>query len=111
MAGVTDDAPGSGGGGANVEVVSEEGTPVFHVAGELDISSSDSVRPIVDEVLARHPERVVFDLTGLQFMDSSGIAVLLTAAKSVPTVELRNVPPIMRRVIEMTGLAATFVII
>jgi len=43
-------------------------------------------------------------------MDSSGIAVLLTVARSVPTVELRNVPPIMRRVIEMTGLAATFVI-
>lgn len=96
--------------GATVEIVRDDGTPVFHVSGELDISSSDSVRPLVEEVLKQRPEQVVFDLSGLQFMDSSGIAVLLTVARSVPTVELRNVPPIMRRVIEMTGLAATFVI-
>lgn len=96
--------------GAAVEVVSEDGVPVVQVSGELDISSVDSVRPFLDDVLKLRPERVVFDLGGVEFMDSSGIALLLSAARSVPTVELRNLPPIMRRVIEMTGLAATFVI-
>lgn len=105
MADVTDGGPS----GAEVAVLSEEGTPVIQVSGELDISSVDSVRPFVEDVLRLEPERVVFDLGAVEFMDSSGIALLLSAARSVPTVELRNLPQIMRRVIEMTGLAATFV--
>ena len=38
-------------------------------------------------------------------MDSSGLALLASVARKVPEVELRDPSPIVRRLIELTGLA------
>jgi len=38
-------------------------------------------------------------------MDSSGVALLLTVAGQVPSLEIRQPPAIVRRVVELTGLA------
>jgi anti-anti-sigma factor len=59
----------------------------------------------VETLIAEHCERVVFDLSDLEFMDSSGIAVLVFAANSIPQIELRSASPIIRRIIEVTGLS------
>jgi anti-anti-sigma factor len=47
----------------------------------------------------------VVDLSELDFMDSSGIAVLIYAVNSIKAIELRNASPIIRRIIEATGLS------
>jgi anti-anti-sigma regulatory factor len=41
-------------------------------------------------------------------MDSAGIAVLIVAAADVEVIELRNLSPIVRRVVEATGLTTIF---
>jgi anti-anti-sigma factor len=82
----------------------EDGDPVIAIIGELDIVNADDAREAMDVVLARNPKRVVFELSDLDFMDSSGISVLIHAANSVETVELRNPSQIVRRVLEATGL-------
>ena len=87
-----------------LEIGEEDGTPVIRLAGELDMTSADGVRTAIDGVLRHAPERVVFETSGLQFMDSSGIALLLSVAQRVPDVELRAPSPIVRRLIELTGL-------
>jgi anti-sigma B factor antagonist len=84
--------------------------PVIRLRGELDISSVELVRALVDEVRERHPERVIVDLGGLDFMDSSGLALLLKLAGQVGRLELRNPTPIIRRVVEMMGLSGTLLI-
>jgi len=76
----------------------------FSIAGELDLASVESVHEIIDEALNGNSLPVVFDLGGLAFMDSSGIAMMLQVSKRVGQVEVRNVTPIVRRVIEATGL-------
>jgi anti-sigma B factor antagonist len=81
------------------------GDPVVTVTGELDIGNADSLRSVVEEVVAASPRVLVFDLGDLTFMDSSGIAVLVSAANHVETVEVRNPTAIVRRIIESTGLA------
>jgi anti-anti-sigma factor len=48
---------------------------------------------------------LIFDLSRLRFMDSAGIAVLIGAAAKVKAVHLRDPSPIVRRVIEVTGLS------
>jgi anti-anti-sigma factor len=68
------------------------------------------VRKAIEPVLELGPERIVFDLGELQFMDSSGLAVLLGVAERVPVVELRRPQPLICRVIELTGLTDSFVI-
>jgi anti-anti-sigma factor len=80
------------------------GVLTLSIAGELDLASVESVHETIDEVLNGHPERVVFDLGGVTFMDSSGIAMMLQVSKRVGNVEVRNVTPIVRRVIEAAGL-------
>ena len=95
----------------NTEVTDEDGVPVIRVEGELDLSSVESVRHAVTPVLEAEPARVVIDLSGLEFMDSSGIALMLTIANRVPTVELRNPSDIIRQVIEITGLTETLHIV
>lgn len=95
---------------AEAEVL--EAGPVARVrlAGELDVSSVEVVRPVITSLLAGEPEQVVFDLGGLEFTDSSGIALLLVVANAVERVELRNVSPIVRQVVEKTGLGEVLVV-
>jgi anti-anti-sigma factor len=52
---------------------------VITVSGELDVTSEPQLREQVDEVLAGPPARLLFDLTELRFIDSSGIRVILDA--------------------------------
>jgi len=81
------------------------GDTVISLQGELDISSADTLRATVEEIVAEGPSRLVFELTGLTFMDSSGIAVMVYAANNVDTVELLHPSSIIRRVVEATGLS------
>jgi anti-anti-sigma factor len=84
------------------------GTPTVAIRGELDISTVDSIRVDLEAFLTDRTDRIVFDLAELGFMDSSGIALLIQVANRVGTIEVRNVTPIVRRVIEVTGLGPTF---
>jgi anti-anti-sigma factor len=84
--------------------VDSSGTQVVTLSGELDSSNAISLEATLASILAAHPRGLIFDLTDLGFMDSAGIAVLInTAAKT--GVALRNPSPIIRRVLEATGLA------
>jgi anti-anti-sigma factor len=100
----TTDEPGTPSGSA--EIASDDaGFPIIKLVGEIDLSNVESVRATIDATVSSAPERIVFDLSGLEFLDSSGIALLLSAAAKSGRVELRNASEIVRRVIEVTGLA------
>jgi len=59
---------------------------------------------VVEGVLAADDDRLAFDVGELEFMDSSGIALLVAAARQARQVELRHPTPVVRRLIELTGL-------
>ncbi|MEY2415158.1 MAG: hypothetical protein QOH53_492 [Ilumatobacteraceae bacterium] len=61
--------------GLHVDVANERGVVVTTVRGELDIASADTLSATLDKVPAE--ERVVLDLAAVDFMDSSGLAVVL----------------------------------
>jgi anti-sigma B factor antagonist len=84
------------------------GTPTIAIVGDLDMASVAVVGEKIEPFLKDGPERVVFDLSRLTFMDSSGITLLLKVANRVGTVEVRDPTPIVRRVIEVTGLGTVF---
>jgi anti-sigma B factor antagonist len=54
------------------------------LAGELDVAGSALLEAEIDRVLAEHdPRTIVLDLSGLDFMDSTGLRlVVLTDAKA-----------------------------
>ena len=80
-----------------------DGVPVVTVSGELDVSNVDLLKASVASVTANHPERIIFDLSDLRYIDSAGIAVLLAAAAE-SAVRLRDPSRAVRRVVELTGL-------
>jgi anti-anti-sigma factor len=87
-----------------VEVPGAEGEVALEVTGEIDISSVAALRVEIDRAIKRAPRTLILDLAGVQFMDSSGIAVLLTAAEQIGLVEVRNPSEVIRRLIALTGL-------
>ena len=105
--GIPSDDPADDSSRVTVEQTSAEaGTVVLTAAGELDLGSEATLRRAAESAVAGGATTIVFDLSGLTFMDSSGIGMLLTVAAEAD-VEVRNPSATVRRVIELSGLAAT----
>jgi anti-anti-sigma factor len=63
------------------EVTIEEHAGAVHarLAGELDISSAPRLEEVLGRVEADGPPLLVLDLSGLDFMDSTGLRLLIGA--------------------------------
>ncbi len=84
------------------------GAQVVILSGELDSFKRCIASGAGESLPPQPPRRLIFDLTDLRFMDSAGIAVLIGAAAKASNVSLRNPSPIIRRVLEATGLSSVF---
>jgi len=91
--------------GAAVVTFDAAGVPVIKLSGEIDMSNVDALRGVIEPVIESAPARVDFDLAALEFMDSSGIALLLRVAATAQTVHVREPSALVRRLIEATGLS------
>ncbi len=86
----------------------EDGDPVVVLSGEFDLSNSVELRERSAALVASGPAGIVYDLSAVEFMDSSIIAVLLWTAEQVGAVRLRKPSPLVTRVLEAMGLTGTF---
>jgi anti-anti-sigma factor len=82
---------------------------VVALSGELDRSNVASARGVIGEVTTGDPdELIVIDLSALEFIDSSGIELLITLAAADGDGDgLRIVPseaPAVARVLRVTGV-------
>jgi anti-anti-sigma factor len=89
------------------DVASRDGTAFVTVRGELDISNVKRLEAGVAPVIKTKPERLIVNLSGLRFADSSAIAVWVGWAAVVGAIELREASPLLRQVITKMGLAET----
>jgi anti-anti-sigma factor len=78
---------------------------VVALAGELDIAGLPDIAASLDGLLSRSPRPVLLDLGGLDFLDSTGVAVLVRIANHFEEVRSRSATDAVRRVIEVLGLA------
>jgi len=83
---------------------------LIEARGEIDLANRDDFQAAVDRALGEAPERLAFDLGDVRFMDSSGLAVLVSAVNTSTAIEIRAASQIVRRVIEASGLADVLVI-
>jgi anti-sigma B factor antagonist len=90
----------------------EEGHGVLEVRGEVDMHSSPRVREAQIRLLKQGARRVVIDLTGVPYMDSSGIATLIEGLqwshREGREFRLVGLSPAVRDVFELARLADVF---
>jgi anti-sigma B factor antagonist len=93
-----------------IDVREDEGAVTFVVTGEIDIVTSVRLNRELLEVLNRvpPPPRVSVDLSDAPFMDTSGLAVLLSARRvaeeSGSHLFVRSPSQAIARVLAVTGL-------
>jgi anti-sigma B factor antagonist len=84
-------------------------TVTVALAGELDLRSAMLLRAHLAALGDDCPGTLVLDLGELTFMDSSGVALLLStwrrAQRDGVALVIARVPPVVRRVLEVCGVA------
>jgi anti-anti-sigma factor len=99
-------------GPASAAVDTMGAVSVVHVAGEIDMTSRDTVERAVNHALDGHPDAVVVDLSAVTFFGSSGLQMLAEArahatASAVP-LRLVACSPRVLRPLEITGMTTLF---
>ncbi len=83
---------------------------IIYVYGELDECSASNAKNILDKLLLNNvnTKKVIFDLSGLSFMDSTGVGLLIGRYKKLSQF---NIPSYIsgasiniEKVIELAGL-------
>jgi anti-anti-sigma factor len=82
----------------------------FALRGELDLEGSDRVEPaLLAYSLGIRGDALVLDCSGLTFLDSSGLGMLVDVSnRTGKRVVLEHVPAQCRRAVELTGLDTVF---
>ena len=97
-----------------VERSSDGGVPGLVVTGEVDVATSPQLRHARQAVSEAGHAPIVVDLSGLTFIDSSGLGVLVSARNALRErgsergIVLRGLPDSIRKVFEVTGLTGLF---
>lgn len=56
---------------------------IMELSGEADATSSERLREVLDAEIRKQPRAVVIDLSGLRFMDSTALHVILRANREL----------------------------
>lgn len=69
----------------SVTTVESDGEPytLVELAGEADVTNSDALREVLEAEVAKQPGTLIIDLSGLRFMDSSALHVVLRASRAM----------------------------
>jgi anti-sigma B factor antagonist len=90
------------------------GTPVLAITGEIDLSSATRFAQELASLLADDHDAVRVDLSGVTFLDSSGVRELLAANRRAEATGtqflLANPSAACRRVLEISGVWGEFTV-
>jgi anti-sigma B factor antagonist len=95
-----------------LELTERDGFAVLAVSGEIDVSTAPPLRERLIGLVDDGWKRVVVDMEGVEFLDSTGLGVLVAVLKRLQAVdgELRLVCTRgqLLKVFEITGLNMVF---
>jgi anti-sigma B factor antagonist len=95
--------------------VDREGSgAVIAIAGELEFGTAASLRTVLIDLAHEPVDPVIVDLSGIEFIDSTGLSLLVQAKQRFESqgrrFALRRPPHRVVRVLETSGLADLFTI-
>jgi anti-sigma B factor antagonist len=90
----------------------DERTHIIAVSGEIHVSTAPEFSRRLNAAIAKGKTAVVLDLTGTEFIDSTGLSVLLNGLRRVTRqrgrMALVCINPTVLRLFEITRLDSTF---
>lgn len=86
-------------------VANSDRSALIKISGELDLGTVPELEAAVEPILTSTPDRLVVDVSGMTFADSSAIALWVRWANRIRHVELLDPPPLIRQIIARMGLA------
>jgi anti-sigma B factor antagonist len=95
----------------SVRVIANDATPTLALSGELDLANAETFAAELERVEGDAPTMITVDMQELEFIDSTGIAVLVAAHRRLNDGGLRirlvrSRASAVRRVLDVTGLDA-----
>jgi anti-sigma B factor antagonist len=83
---------------------------LLYLRGELDLARAAELRAAADPYVAETGKKLVINLKDLQYIDSTGIGVILSLLKARQVLKapitIEEIPPKIQRLFDMTGLTA-----
>jgi anti-sigma B factor antagonist len=92
-------------------VSKRDGSVVVELAGELDLYNAEELRSALHDAAARKPARLVIDLSGVEFIDSTALGVLVEIRRRLENRRaflLASAGRDVRRTLEVSGLDRHF---
>lgn len=84
------------------------------IAGEIDLYTAPRLQAEFARLLENGPARIVIDMSGVEFCDSTGMNVLLSALKRMRErggqLEVAAPRPAVRKILQVTGLDSVFTV-
>lgn len=92
-----------------VRLILREGRLTALLSGEIDHHAARELREEIDETATQtRPKMLTLDFSGVQFMDSSGIGLILGRYKLMQTwggnVTIVNLSPKLEKIVSLSGL-------
>jgi len=93
----------------SVSTVRQDGLATVTVTGELDLAAADIVTQAIDqEITATGTRAVNVELSGTQFIDSSGISILLKGRRAADRTRVAyrvtGATEMVRQILDLTGV-------
>jgi anti-sigma B factor antagonist len=86
----------------------DDGLRIIAVRGELDLSTAADLEPPLEEAIASGDASVLIDLSACEFIDSTGIALIVRAWQKLDDrFSICGIGDQVKRVLDVTGLKAT----
>jgi anti-sigma B factor antagonist len=92
-----------------VQISGDEATRTLALVGELDMANAETLVAELEQAEAEGPETITVDMRELEFIDSTGIAVLVAAHRRANADGerlrfVRSQATVVQRVLDVTGL-------
>jgi len=80
----------------------------FELAGEIDVSNESIFRERLDEALCEKRQSIVLDFSGIHYIDSTGLGVVISAYGSMKdgglTIKIINPKDNVKKLLNISGL-------
>ena len=92
-----------------VRLIFREGVLTALLSGEIDHHSAREIRGEIDGTAEKvRPKKLVLDFSAVQFMDSSGVGLIMGRCKMMQIwggeVEITNLPQKIQKIVSLAGL-------